>query len=63
MGKSHTVLAKSKAHGKRTIMNPPHNELAAQAVDLAFQQGYSNPFHLLGREHNWDMNPGSPVYP
>ena len=53
-GKSHTFLAKSKQHGKRTLMNPPHNELAAQAVETARKQGYENPFHLLGRGHNWD---------
>lgn len=52
-GKSHTFLAKSKQHDKRTLMNPPHNELAAQAVDIARTQGYENPYHLLGRGHNW----------
>ena len=55
-GKSHTFLTKSKQHGKRTIMNPPHNELAAQAVETARKQGYENPFHLLGREHNWNKS-------
>ena len=53
-GKSHTILAKSKEHGKRTIINPPHNKLAAQAVEVAYEQGYQNPFHLLGRDHNWE---------
>lgn len=53
-GKTHTFLGKSKEHGKRTLMNPPHNELAAQAVETARTQGYENPYHLLGREHNWD---------
>lgn len=53
-GKTHTTLAKSKAHDKRTIMNAPHNALAAQAVETAREQGYENPFHILGREHNWD---------
>lgn len=55
-GKTHTMLAKSKAHDKRTIMNPPHNELAAQAVEQAHAQGYTNAFHFLGREHNWDKS-------
>ena len=55
-GKSHTMLAKSKAHGKRPIMNAPHNELAAQAIEMAFEHGYTNPFHFLGREHNWDQS-------
>ena len=55
-GKSHTMLAKSNAHGKRTIMNPPHNALAAQAIEMAFEHGYTNPFHFLGREHNWEKS-------
>ena len=55
-GKSHTFLTKSKQHGKRTLANPPHTELAAQAVETARQQGYENPFHILGREHNWDAS-------
>ena len=54
MGKSNTILAKSNQHGKRTIANTPHNELAEQAVDTAYKQGYTNPFHLIGREHNWE---------
>ena len=53
-GKSHTTLSKSQQHGKRTLMNPPHKALAAQAVEIAREHGYLNPFHLLGREHNWD---------
>ena len=53
-GKTHTFLGKSKDHGKRTLMNPPHNALASQAVETARKQGYDNPFHLLGREHNWN---------
>ena len=53
-GKTFTFLGKSKDHGKRTLMNPPHNKLASQAVETAREQGYENPFHLLGREHNWD---------
>ena len=52
-GKSHTMLSKSQQHGKRTLMNPPHKKLAAQAVEIAREHGYLNPFHLLGREHNW----------
>lgn len=55
-GKSHTTLAKSKQHNKRTLMTPPHNELAAQAVETARDHGFENPFHLLGREHNWDAS-------
>ena len=55
-GKSHTTFAKSKAHDKRTIMSSPHNELATQAVDLAFSIGYTNPFHFIGRSHNWDKS-------
>lgn len=55
-GKSHTIFAKSNQHSKRTIINPPHNELASQAIDLAYKQGYTNPIHLLGREHNWEQS-------
>ena len=55
-GKSHTVIAKTHQHGKRTLAQVPHTELATQAVDLAFLLGYKDPFHLLGREHNWDAS-------
>lgn len=53
-GKTYTTLVKSKQHGKRTLMNPPHNDFAAEAVLVARQVGYQNPLHILGREHNWD---------
>ena len=53
-GKSHTILSKTKGHGKRTIINPPHTELASQAIETAREHGYVNPFHILGREHNWE---------
>ena len=53
-GKSHTVIAKAQQHGKRTLAQVPHTDLAKQAVDISFQLGYKDPFHLLEREHNWD---------
>lgn len=52
-GKSHTALAKAKQYGKRTLAQLPHTELARQAVDLAYELGFTNPFHLVGREQNW----------
>ena len=52
-GKSHTTFAKAKQHGKRTIAQLPHTELARQAVDLAYKLGFKDPFHLVGREQNW----------
>lgn len=53
-GKSHTTLFKARQHGKRTIGQYQHSDLAAQAVLVARQAGFKNPLHLLGREHNWD---------
>ena len=55
-GKSHTGFAKAIQHSKRTLCNPPHTELAQQAVDLAYELGYKNPCHLEGREHNWESS-------
>ena len=55
-GKSHTLFAKSQQHGKRTLAQLPHTDLARQAVNIAFEHGYKNPFHLVGREHNWDAS-------
>ena len=55
-GKSYTVMAKTHQHGKKTLAQLPHTELATQAVGLAFELGYKDPFHLLGREHNWDAS-------
>ena len=52
-GKSHTIFSKAQHHGKRTLAQMSYTKLATQAVDIAFQLGYKNPFHLLGREHNW----------
>ena len=53
-GKTHTLFAKARLHDKRPLAQLPHTDLAKQAVDIAFQHGFTNPFHLLGREHNWD---------
>ena len=53
-GKTHTLFAKARQHDKRPLAQLPHTDLAKQAVDIAFQHGFTNPFHLLGREHNWD---------
>ena len=53
-GKTHTYIAKGKAHGKRTLAQFQHTGMAQQAVDIAFKEGYRNPYHLLGREHNWE---------
>ena len=52
-GKTSTYIAKAQEHGKRTLAQLPHTELAQQAVNIAFQAGFKNPCHLLGREHNW----------
>ena len=53
-GKSYTLIAKAQQHGKRPLAQLPHSDLAKQAVDLAFQLGFKDPFHLLGRGHNWN---------
>ena len=53
-GKTRLILTKAAQHEKRTLGQYPHNDLARQAVDTAFDCGYKNPYHLLGREHNWD---------
>ena len=53
-GKTYTLFLKSQQHGKRTLAQVPHTDLAAQAVSIAWENGYKNPFHLLGRGHNWD---------
>ena len=53
-GKSHTIILKSKQHDKRTLAQLPHTDLASQAVSIAWEYGYKNPFQLLGRGHNWD---------
>ena len=55
-GKSHTVIGKAQQHEKRTLAQLPHTELARQAVNIAFEHGYKNPLHLVGREHNWDAS-------
>lgn len=55
-GKTHTTLSKAQQHGKRTLAQLPHTELATQAVEIAFEHGYKNPCHLLGREHNWEAS-------
>lgn len=55
-GKSYTTLAKAKQHGKRIIVNPPHTDLALQAVETAYELGFKNPYHLVGREQNWDAS-------
>jgi len=53
-GKTHTLIGKAQQHKKRTLAGLPHTELARQAVDIAWEHGYKNPFHLVGREHNWN---------
>ena len=53
-GKSHTTIAKAQQHKKRTLAQLPHTDLATQAVAIAWEHGYKNPYHLLGRAHNWD---------
>lgn len=52
-GKTYLIISKSRKHDKRTLAALPHSDLAVQAVEIAYQQGYKNPFHLKGREHNW----------
>ena len=52
-GKSYTALAKAKQHNKRTLVQLPHTELAEQAIALAYELGFTNPFHIVGREQNW----------
>ena len=52
-GKSHTIILKSKQHDKRTLAQLPHTDLASQAVSIAWEHGYTSPYHLLGRGHNW----------
>ena len=53
-GKTYTMLAKAQQHGKRTLAQLPHSDLATQAVKIAAEHGFKNPFHLVGREHNWE---------
>ena len=55
-GKTHTLLTKAREHGKRTLAQLPHSDLAAQAVQTALKAGFTSPKHLLGREHNWDAS-------
>ena len=55
-GKTHTLIAKAQQHGKRSIAQLPHSDLAKQAVEIAREHGYKNPFHLVGREHNWEKS-------
>ena len=55
-GKTQTILTKAKQHGKRPIAQLPHGELARQAVEMAFTMGFTDPFHLQGRAHNWDAS-------
>ena len=55
-GKSHTYLTKARQHGKRTLAQLPTEALAAQAVDVAWQVGFTNPFQLVGRTHNWNAS-------
>ena len=52
-GKTFTYITKAQEHGKRTLAQLPHTELAQQAVNIAVQVGFKNPYHLMGREHNW----------
>ena len=53
-GKSHTTIGKAQQHDKRTLAQLPHTDFATQAVSIAWEYGYKNPYHLLGRGHNWD---------
>jgi len=53
-GKTHTLISKAQQHEKRTLAQLPHTDLARQAVNIAWEKGYKNPIHLVGREHNWD---------
>ena len=53
-GKTYTLLAKAQQHEKRTLAQVPHTDLAKQAVSIAWEHGFKDPFHLLGRGHNWD---------
>ena len=52
-GKTYTIILKAQRHGKRSLAQLPHTELAKQAVNIAWELGYKNPCHLTGREHNW----------
>ena len=56
IGKTRTLLAKAKQHGKRTLMRTPTIALAEQAVNDAGLEGFKSPQHLLGREHNWEAS-------
>ena len=53
-GKTYTLIGKAQHHDKRTLAQLPHTDLATQAVSIAWEHGYKNPYHLLGRAHNWD---------
>ena len=53
-GKTYTLIGKAQHHGKRTLAQLPHTDLATQAASIARENGYKNPFHLRGRGHNWD---------
>ena len=55
-GKTYTTLAKAQQYGKRTLAQLPHSDLATQAVKIAAEHGFKNPFHLVGREHNWEAS-------
>ena len=52
-GKSHTLIGKAQTHDKRTLAQLPHTDLASQAISIAWEHGFKNPYHLLGRGHNW----------
>ena len=55
-GKTHTYIGKAKTNDKRALALLPHSELAKQAVDVAWQHGFRNPYHFKGRGHNWEQS-------
>ena len=53
-GKTYTLVGKAREHNRRTLTPLPYTELAQQAVEVAYEHGFKDPYHLKGREHNWN---------
>ena len=52
-GKSTAMIAKTSAAQRRTLVQAPTKDVAAQLLDIATAQGYKRPVHLKGRAHTW----------
>ena len=56
VSKTTTLLKVASKLKLRTLMRTPTIDLASQATHVAHEQGFMNPIHLLGREHNWEQS-------